>query len=68
VSVPGKPGDVIAFSSLAPHRTGPNLRRGTVRKAYILQYAPEGAYTVVDGVKTLQNDPDRQFPVLQGGI
>jgi phytanoyl-CoA hydroxylase len=67
VCVPGKAGDVIAFSSLAPHRTGPNLAKGTVRKAYILQYAPEGAYTIRDGVKAVQNDPARQFSILQGG-
>ena len=45
VCVPAKAGDVIAFSSLAPHRTGANLVSGSVRKAYILQYAPDGAYT-----------------------
>ena len=61
VSVPGKAGDVIAFSSLAPHRTGPNLKTGSVRKAYILQYAPEGAHTIRDGVVTKQDDPARQF-------
>jgi ectoine hydroxylase-related dioxygenase (phytanoyl-CoA dioxygenase family) len=67
VAVPAKAGDVIAFSSLAPHRTGPNLRKGTVRKAYILQYAPDGAFTVRDGVRTQQNDPERQFFVLKDG-
>jgi|SRR5579871_461065 len=67
VSVPAKAGDVIAFSSLAPHRTGPNLRKGSVRKAYILQYAPDGAYTLRDGVKTMQNDAARQFPILRRG-
>jgi ectoine hydroxylase-related dioxygenase (phytanoyl-CoA dioxygenase family) len=67
VAVPGKAGDVIAFSSLAPHRTGPNLRRGSVRKAYILQYAPDGAYTIRDGVKTAQDDPSRQFRILDRG-
>jgi phytanoyl-CoA hydroxylase len=67
VCVPGKAGDVIAFSSLAPHRTGPNLKTGTVRKAYILQYAPKGAYTVKDGATALQDDPSRQFPILQNG-
>jgi ectoine hydroxylase-related dioxygenase (phytanoyl-CoA dioxygenase family) len=30
------PGDVLVFSSLTPHLTGPNLT-GEVRKAYILQ-------------------------------
>jgi len=67
VCVPGKAGDVIAFSSLSPHRTGPNLRKGSVRKAYILQYAPDGAYTIRDGVKAVQNDPARQFTILEGG-
>ncbi len=67
VAVPAKAGDVIAFSSLAPHRTGPNLKVGSVRKAYILQYAPDGAYTVRDGVRTRQDDPQRQFPILVGG-
>ncbi|MBS0469612.1 MAG: phytanoyl-CoA dioxygenase family protein [Proteobacteria bacterium] len=61
VCVPGKAGDVIAFSSLAPHRTGPNLVKGSVRKAYILQYAPDGAYTIRSGVKALQDDAERQF-------
>jgi phytanoyl-CoA hydroxylase len=67
VCVPAKAGDIIAFSSLAPHRTGPNRRRGTVRKAYILQYAPDGAYTIRDGVRARQDDPERQFSVLEGG-
>jgi ectoine hydroxylase-related dioxygenase (phytanoyl-CoA dioxygenase family) len=67
VCVPGKAGDVIAFSSLAPHRTGPNLKTGSVRKAYILQYAPGGAYTIRDGVRAMQDDPQRQFKVLERG-
>jgi phytanoyl-CoA hydroxylase len=65
VSVPAKAGDIIAFSSLAPHRTGPNLKKGSVRKAYILQYAPDGATTIRDGVKTAQDDPVRQFKILE---
>ncbi len=67
VCVPARAGDVIAFSSLAPHRTGPNLKKGSVRKAYILQYAPIGAFTIRDGVRAAQDDPDRQFPILEGG-
>ena len=67
VFTPAEVAAVIAFSSLSPHRTGPNLRKGSVRKAYILQYAPDGAYTVRDGVKALQDDPARQFKILQGG-
>lgn len=68
IAVPAKAGDVIAFSSLAPHRTGPNLKKDTVRKAYILQYAPEGAYSIADdGAITQQNDPSRQFKILEHG-
>jgi ectoine hydroxylase-related dioxygenase (phytanoyl-CoA dioxygenase family) len=67
VCVPAKAGDVIAFSSLSPHRTGANLVSGSVRKAYILQYAPDGAYTIRDGNKLTQNDPERQFTILDGG-
>lgn len=59
---PAKAGDIVVFSSLAPHRTGPNLRAGSVRKAYILQYAPDGAvaYRAGDAPEP-QNDPQRQF-------
>jgi phytanoyl-CoA hydroxylase len=68
VPVPARAGDAILFSSLAPHRTGPNLKSGSVRKAYILQYAPDGACSItLTGERTLQNDPDRQFKILDGG-
>ena len=67
VPVAARRGDVIVFSSLAPHRTGPNLKQGTVRKAYILQYAPDGAEAIKDGKRISQDDPDRQFFVLQDG-
>lgn len=61
VAAPAKMGDVVVFSSLAPHRTGPNLS-ADVRRAYILQYAPEGAVVrMPDGSTVLQNDPERQF-------
>lgn len=67
VAAPARVGDVVVFSSLAPHRTGPNLRAGTVRKAYILQYAPDGAVVrQSDGQTVLQNDPARQFTILTG--
>ena len=68
VAAPAKAGDAIVFSSLTPHRTGPNLREGTVRKAYILQYAHEGSIaTYRDGRKALQDHPERQFKVIEGG-
>ncbi len=68
VAAPARAGDAIIFSSLAPHRTGPNLRKDSVRKAYILQYAPDGAlaYPAAGGVVEL-NDPERQFKVLDNG-
>ena len=73
VAAPVGAGGIVVFSSLTPHLTGPNTT-GDVRKAYILQYAPDGA-------RTLQGDPaagpptgdtscdapERQFPVLRGG-
>ncbi len=39
--VEARVGDVVAFSSLTPHRTGPNLSPA-MREAYILQYAAAG--------------------------
>ena len=36
ISLPVKAGSVAIFSSLTPHRTGPNLTDG-IRKTYILQ-------------------------------
>src|SRR5215470_8025532 len=50
VSVPLRAGSIAVFSSLTPHRTGPN-RTGEVRKAYIVQLAPDGA-------RTVRSDPD----------
>jgi ectoine hydroxylase-related dioxygenase (phytanoyl-CoA dioxygenase family) len=65
VAVPARAGDAIVFSSLAPHRTGPNLKTGTVRKAYILQYSHDGSVaTYRDGRTAVQNDPERQFRIL----
>ncbi len=68
VPVEAKAGSVVVFSSLTPHRTGPNVTDAT-RKTYILQYAPSGAEVVdVDtGARTPQADPARQFEVLVGG-
>ncbi len=65
VAVPAKAGDAIIFSSLSPHRTGPNLRKGTVRKAYILQYCHDGSVaTYRDGRQAVQDHPERQFKIL----
>ncbi len=62
-------GDVVVFSSLTPHRTGPNTSDG-VRKAYILQYAPDGASVPQTGGYSTagrQDHPDRQFLVVSDG-
>lgn len=64
VPAPARAGDLVVFSSLAPHRTGPNLRAGTVRKTYILQYAPDGALALRNGLPPEpQTHPARQFRV-----
>jgi len=39
-----------------------------VRKAYILQYAPDGAIAYPQGGDAvMQSDPDRQFKILDRG-
>jgi len=66
-------GGMVVFSSLTPHLTGPNTT-DAVRKAYILQYAPDGAHRL-DGDPaagdpvgtTPMDDPARQFPVVVAG-
>ncbi len=73
VAAPVGKGGIVVFSSLSPHLTGPNTT-DAVRKAYILQYAPDGAQVFrgdpaqgppPDPVPA--NDPRRQFPVLTDG-
>ena len=73
VAAPVSAGGAVVFSSLTPHRTGPNLT-DEVRKAYILQYCPSDA-------EILQGDPgagpavtrvpctapERQYEVLRAG-
>jgi ectoine hydroxylase-related dioxygenase (phytanoyl-CoA dioxygenase family) len=72
-AAPVAAGGAVVFSSLTPHLTGPNLTH-EVRKAYILQYAPAGAETLIgdpsEGPPRARrpcDDPDRQFAVLCGG-
>lgn len=45
VDLPVSAGSVVAFSSLTPHATGVNTT-DEVRKAYIVQYVPDGAVVV----------------------
>jgi ectoine hydroxylase-related dioxygenase (phytanoyl-CoA dioxygenase family) len=62
IPVEAKAGDIVVFSSLTPHRTGPNLTTAT-RKAYILQYAPDGARAYPDDGETavMQDNSARQY-------
>jgi ectoine hydroxylase-related dioxygenase (phytanoyl-CoA dioxygenase family) len=71
IPVPIARGGLAIFSSITPHYTGPN-HTGQTRKAYILQYVPEGAeIVIVDSVgrqeRRRANEPDRQFPILSRG-
>jgi len=67
VPVEAHAGSIVVFSSLTPHQTGPNTSDG-VRKAYIVQLAPDGAIGFRNGdVPEAQDDPDRQFPILRDG-
>ncbi len=67
VPVEAPAGSVVVFSSLTPHRTGPNTSDG-IRKAYIVQFAPDGAAMRKDDDPPIsQDDPDRQFLILRGG-
>jgi ectoine hydroxylase-related dioxygenase (phytanoyl-CoA dioxygenase family) len=72
IPVPVEAGGIVVFSSLTPHCTGPN-RSTQVRKAYIVQYAPDGAYVVQPGPDGAlchmpADDARRQFEVLVGGL
>ncbi len=69
VDVPVAAGSIVVFTSLTPHATYVNTT-DAVRKAYIVQYAPEGAEVLLgDPTKgqparrVTQNDPGRQFAV-----
>jgi ectoine hydroxylase-related dioxygenase (phytanoyl-CoA dioxygenase family) len=60
-------GSIVVFSSLTPHKTGPNLT-ASVRKSYIVQFAAEGALAWVDGNEPQpQAAEERQFRVLVNG-
>jgi ectoine hydroxylase-related dioxygenase (phytanoyl-CoA dioxygenase family) len=73
VKAPVPAGGAVVFSSLTPHRTGPNLT-DEVRKAYILQYCPSDA-EILQGEPSKGpavnrvpcTAPERQFEVLRAG-
>ena len=60
-------GSIAVFSSLTPHRTGPNTTSST-RKSYILQYAPDGAMIHPrDGEPIAAANPEWQYAVTKDG-
>ena len=70
--VPVAAGSIVVFSSLSPHSTGPNRTDG-VRKAYIVQFAPDGAVVTrrgPDGAVTRvpADDAARQYEVVRAGV
>jgi phytanoyl-CoA hydroxylase len=72
VAVPAPAGSIVVFSSLTPHSTGPNVT-DAVRKAYIVQFAPDGAAVVragPDGAprRIMADEESRQFEILRGGV
>ena len=71
VPVPAAAGSIVVFSSLTPHSTGPN-RTDSVRKAYIVQFAPSGTAVTRTGpdgapARTTADDESRQYEVLRAG-
>ena len=71
VAAPVRAGGIVVFSSLTPHATGPNLTDDE-RRAYIVQFAPDGAVALRAGEGGAINReacaaPERQYPVLRGG-
>ncbi len=71
VPVPVPAGGIAVFSSLTPHRTGPN-ETDAVRKSYIVQFAPDGAHVLREDptgqiTRDPQGDSARQFPILIDG-
>lgn len=71
ICAPVRAGGIVVFSSLTPHATGPNTSAET-RRAYIVQYAPDGAATLrrdERGEITREpcTAPERQYAVLRDG-
>ncbi|HKJ23606.1 MAG TPA: phytanoyl-CoA dioxygenase family protein [Myxococcota bacterium] len=66
VPVEARAGSIVVFSSLTPHKTGPNTSEA-VRKAYIVQIAPDGAVALHEGLPPEPLDhPERQFRLAAG--
>jgi ectoine hydroxylase-related dioxygenase (phytanoyl-CoA dioxygenase family) len=73
VEVPVRAGSIVVFSSLTPHATKEN-RTDAVRKAYIVQYAPEGAVALHGDPnagpptgREVLGDDERRFWIVRDG-
>ena len=67
VAAPLAAGDAVLFSSLTPHKTGPNLT-GRTRKALIVQLAPaDVAFVAPDGTRTPKDDARLNPLILRAG-
>jgi phytanoyl-CoA hydroxylase len=72
LQVPVRAGSVVVFTSLTPHYTAPNTT-DAVRKAYIVQYVPDGAVAYrperdgARGAAEAQADERRQFAIVRDG-
>ena len=72
VPVPARAGSIVVFSSLTPHSTGPNESE-SIRKSYIVQFAPDGARSLKENpaggepIRETQDAPERQFAILRDG-
>jgi ectoine hydroxylase-related dioxygenase (phytanoyl-CoA dioxygenase family) len=73
VEVPVRAGSVVVFSSLTPHATKRNMT-DAVRKAYIVQYIPDGAIALRGDpsqgaavTKDVLGDDERTFWVVRDG-
>ena len=73
IPVEAEAGSIVIFSSLTPHKTGPNVSE-EIRKAYIVQYAPDEAQLLhgephagPPEAKVPAKEPQRQFSILIDG-
>ena len=73
IPVEAEAGSIVIFTSLTPHKTGPNVSE-EIRKAYIVQYAPDEAQLLhgephagPPESKVPAKEPQRQFSILIDG-
>ncbi len=66
-AIPVQAGDMVVFSSLTPHKTGPNVTE-RIRKALIVQYMRDGMKRIsADGAELELTDPVLNMVILKDG-